>query len=164
MVGSGLWGTMKPISNNALEANADWTLQDITATAQVSCAKHNPNVILLHAGTNEIMADLELDGIRSHLIDLLDTLAVQCPNATIYVAQVVPCAFRDEQIRQFNAMLVQEVRKRANNGMLVMSVDMHSHFGPADMADVIHPSESGYAKMAQRWHQALRKANHKDWI
>lgn len=58
-------------------------------------------------------------------------------------------------MRSFNAAIPGLVQTRAGQGRSVTYVEMHGALTTADLADGIHPSASGYSKIAAVWHAAL---------
>ncbi|KAL8671615.1 MAG: hypothetical protein Q9168_003888 [Polycauliona sp. 1 TL-2023] len=151
-------------TNNRHEGESGKTINVISANADKSLPQR-PNVVLLHAGTNDI-------GVTSNpaqqLSDLIDKILSRCPDAVVMVAAVIhrkdsadaeakSVAYND-QIRS----LVQD--RRGSKGQHVFLVDQHSSIGPDDLADNLHPSPSGYDKMAEVWRMAIQEVNTLGWI
>ncbi|PHH89617.1 hypothetical protein CDD83_5659 [Cordyceps sp. RAO-2017] len=63
----------------------------------------------------------------------------------------------DRRIQRFNVQLKTAVEELRSQGLPLSYVDMYSALTLNDLADVVHPNDSGYNKMAQVWMKALRK-------
>lgn len=131
----------------------------------------HPNVVLLHAGTNDcgFFADAEAPWEETaHRLGLLmDYVLGLSPNVTIIVAQIIatPNQPNVARIPLVNKQIPGEVQKRAKQGHKVFLVDM-SDIGvdEKDLADKLHPSDIGYRKMAVKWLGALKAVSDKGWI
>src|SRR2546423_1522514 len=76
----------------------------------------------------------------------------------VFVAQIPPEADPtfEARIRAYNAALPDALRDK---GPHVHLVDMHVALGTADLADGVHPTAAGYAKMGAVWYAALRSVS-----
>jgi len=135
------------LPGNTIDQISHWTTGWLTT--------HQPRTVLLHAGTNDIQQNLELDQAPARLAALIDKIRLGVPNADIFVAQIIPHAdpVKEARIQTFNAAIPGIV---ASRGSKVHLVDMHSALTTADLADGVHPSAAGYDKMADVWYAALR--------
>lgn len=160
--------------NNQMEGWPGYTIESIanqTQPALYSSLSKRPNVVLLHAGTND-MADvhwLSYGEAPQRLGRLIDDVLDACGDATVIVAQIAQCnetgTRRSARIPAFNAAIPEQVAIRADKGSKVMVVDMSSiGTTDADLKDGLHPNEKGYSKMAVKWFDALQEASNKNWI
>ena len=122
-----------------------------------------PDVILLHIGTNDFWTGKSLAVTQASLRNLLADLSSLRPYAKIIVASLIPrtdkSSYENTQM-QFNASLPEIVSEQVALGRRVSLVDMHGAFAPADLptdlsADGVHPSLVGYGKMADCWLPAI---------
>ena len=111
-----------------------------------------PDIVLLHIGTNDVTAGNTSPNELGALIDKI--CAKLPPGGKLYVAQIIPLSFRD--VRPLNQYLVSVVNSKASAGLPVYLVDMYSALTLNDLADGIHPSRTGYDKMAEVWFEAIR--------
>ena len=126
----------------------------------------NPNVVLLHAGTNDINRDIDSSTAPARLSNLIAYIYQHAPNALILVAQIVPSkpdgTFNRDKI--YNAAIPGVVNDWVKRGKHVVTVDMFSDFDRnTDLADDLHPNALGYTKMAQKWYNAIVSAD-EGWI
>src|SRR6185312_11529702 len=77
--------------------------------------------------------------------------------AEVFVAQITPLAnaAQDSAARTFNSAIPGIVQSKVNAGKRVHLVDMHSALTTGDLIDGIHPTATGYDKMATVWFNAL---------
>ena len=126
-----------------------------------------PNIILLHAGTNDCNESPPVD--PSHAPDrlgsLIDQLLRDAPDAVVLVAQIIHAESQttDKLIKSFNNAIPGVVDQRVKQGHNVMVVDMRS-ITAADLIDGLHPSDAGYNKMADLWFKGIQEASEKGWI
>ena len=117
----------------------------------------DPDVILLHIGTNDFWAGKSLAAAQESLRNLLTELSSLRPHARIIVASLIPRLDAYEAIQgQFNASIPGIVSEQVALERHVFFVDMHSALLPQDLAaDGVHPTLEGYGKMADRWLEAI---------
>jgi lysophospholipase L1-like esterase len=139
-VGSQKTGTMTDKDN---EGHRGYTINQIRTVAGGGLA-YRPNVVLLHAGTNDLNranppeeSDSDAPG---RLGVLLDDVLREVPDAVVIVAKIIPT--RDPgvtaKVKTFNNALPAMVAERVANGSKVTIVDM-SVLRPDELCDKLHP-------------------------
>jgi lysophospholipase L1-like esterase len=119
-------------------------------------AQYRPQIVLLHAGTNDLINNVSPQQAADRMVVLLNRLTETLPDAVIIVAQIVPSQAKGgENIPLFNQFLAGTVDSMADQGKHITTVDMYHALGPGDLSDGIHPNQSGYQHMAEVWYQAL---------
>jgi lysophospholipase L1-like esterase len=114
---------------------------------------YQPDLILLHIGTNDIR---EGSGASApgNLAALLDDILARLPQAHVIVAQIIPFrAGPDPDHQAYNTAIPGIV---ASKGPRVLTVDMQGILSKSDYADGLHPNDGGYDKMARAWEPAIR--------
>jgi lysophospholipase L1-like esterase len=162
MVGSVQAGTMP---NNLNEGHNGATIDQIAT--YTSAYGQRPNVILLHAGTNDLNLRLDPATAPQRLDSLIEKLISACPDATIIVARIIPSTHPGlaALISVFNRAITELIEQRvAQREQRVMVVDMPSGVKPEDIVDGLHPGDGGYDKMAIKWAIAMTAANSMGWI
>jgi lysophospholipase L1-like esterase len=120
-----------------------------------------PDIILLMIGTNDVDQGLDLANAGSRLdaliSKLVDKTAGLHPGARCIVAQIPPIndPAEDQLASEYNARVASVVARHKAAGNSVSLVDMHSALGLSDLADKLHPNDTGYAKMANIWFKAI---------
>ncbi|KAL8887396.1 MAG: hypothetical protein Q9215_005033 [Flavoplaca cf. flavocitrina] len=148
-VGSVRSGTMSDSRN---EGHSGATIKQTEGFADLSL-NQRPNVILIHIGTNDLNEDPPKDPYEAapeRLDSLLSKIIDACPDATILVAPII-------RIKDFTS----DARVQAYNN--IAAIDFSS-VQANDLADGLHPTNDGYAKMGNIWFSAIQSAASKGWI
>ncbi|PGH03633.1 hypothetical protein AJ80_08654 [Polytolypa hystricis UAMH7299] len=126
---------------------------------------HRPNVILLMAGTNDIVFNLNPAGAPRVLGRVVDEIVEGCPGAAVLVGSLTPLrkAEREEMRVAFNVAL-RDVVIAEREGKHVALVDMERVKMEHIAKDGIHPTDEGYELMAQAWYEAIVEAGERGWI
>lgn len=140
------------------EGHPGWRIDQIDANISGWLQATTPRTVLLHIGTNDVLQNHHLSGAPGRLSGLLDRITAAAPAADVFVATIIPLsnAGQESAARTFNAALPGIVQGKVNAGRRVHLVDMHSALTTADLIDGIHPTATGYDKMAATWYAALR--------
>ncbi|KAI4099030.1 MAG: hypothetical protein L6R37_006166 [Teloschistes peruensis] len=164
-VGSIAWsGNM---ANNNNEGHPGATISQIEGYAGNSLASR-PNVVLIHAGTNDLHNNEPTDPYASapdRLRSLIQKVISVCPDATILVAQIIHAGDQptEERIATYNAQVPGVVAGIAKTHKNIAVVDFGS-VTANDLIDGLHPRDSGYKKMGDIWFAAIRQADANGWI
>jgi lysophospholipase L1-like esterase len=139
------------------EGHPGWRIDQIDANIVGWLNTFQPHTVLLHIGTNDILQNFNVSSAPTRLSTLIDHITNSAPSAEVFVAQIIPLANASQEnaVRTFNAALPAIVQAKVNAGKHVHLVDMHSALTTADLTDGIHPTATGYDKMATRWYSAL---------
>jgi lysophospholipase L1-like esterase len=137
------------------EGHPGWRIGQIAERVDGWLAEYRPDVVLLHIGTNDMRTDAKAFGAAGRLSALIDQIAVARPAARIFVARIIGAWDPATQARidAYNAAIPGIV---ASKGSRVRLVDL-STVGGADLADKLHPNDTGYARMSYLWNRALRR-------
>ncbi|CAM1503170.1 Fc.00g079460.m01.CDS01 [Cosmosporella sp. VM-42] len=125
-----------------------------------------PNVVLIHAGTNDMGKSVDPATAPDRLGALIDEVVSVCPDAAVLVAQIIVMSDSGTNARRktFNAAIPGVVKSRAEAGKNVMVVDMSGLLTTGELVDGLHPTDGGYAKMGNAWFSAIKTAAVKGWI
>ena len=139
------------------EGHSGWRIDEIAANVDGWLATHQPDVVLLEIGTNDIVQTYDLADAPQRLSELIEQITVAVPSATVLVSTLTPLGTteRDDRVRVFNAAVPAIVNDKVAGGKDVELVDMYPALTAGDLADGVHPSSSGYDKMATVWQSAL---------
>lgn len=124
-----------------------------------------PDLVLLHAGTNDVRADAPNETFLdapTRLGNLIDDILSECPETVLLVALLIQNVHDQPQTDWFNAQLPALVEKRFQNGFKISLVN-HSDVGGWLLSDGLHPNDHGYAVMAENWMAAIHKLP-AEWI
>lgn len=120
---------------------------------------NSADVVLLHIGTNDISQGQDASSTAIEIGQILNKIKAVDSTTWVIVAKIVPRndGNNDLQLRtnDLNNRIANLVTARSEAGDRVRLVDMNSPLDPADLADRVHPGDSGYSKMATAWDAAL---------
>ena len=146
------------------EGHSGWTVEQIQGITPMDLMP-NPNIILLMIGTNDMYdADNSTPaGAPAALSKLLDTLLMDAPDALLVVSTITPLTDYmsgkyETDVTTYNATIQPMVTTRAAAGKHILFVDQFTGFNAMtmiDMADGIHPNNSGYSLMGDVWYAAI---------
>ncbi|MEV6983972.1 FG-GAP-like repeat-containing protein [Sphaerisporangium sp. NPDC051017] len=162
-VGSVKAGSMSDPDN---QGHPGKRIGEIAAFAYCTVPRYQPNVITLHAGTNDMNQDYYLSSAPTRLKKLINQALTDSPRATVLVAKLIPTgkAGLQPRIDAYNAALPGMVRDLQSEGKHVLLVDMSRVLVSDGLENDAHPTDAGYAKMAAAWYSAISAADAKGWI
>ncbi|MEV4410749.1 GDSL-type esterase/lipase family protein [Catellatospora sp. NPDC049609] len=120
-----------------------------------------PDIVLMHLGTNDIWGNLPTATILAAYGKLVDQMRASNPNMRILVAQIIPmtpsgCAWCPTGVAALNAAIPAWAAAKTTAQSPVTVVDQFTGFDTAaDTSDGVHPDDSGFQKMSDRWYPAL---------
>ncbi|MET7420248.1 SGNH/GDSL hydrolase family protein [Dactylosporangium sp. NPDC005555] len=156
MVGSQRSGTA---ADNDNEGHSGYRVDAVAAGADAWIAAAKPDVVLLNAGTNDMLQNYDLPNAPARLSALIDQILRAAPAATVVVSTLVPNPDPTVQarVRQYNGQIPGIVQAKATAGKKVRLADFAGNLTLADIGtDGIHPTDGGYAKLADVWFSALQ--------
>lgn len=149
-------GSQRSSNASANEGHPGWTIQQIKdgIDSRGWLETYQPDIILLHIGTNDIRQGKETSA-AVNLSWLLDDILKRLPKTHVIVAQIIPFRRGPESGHQFYNNAIPEIV--ASKGPRVSTVDMRNILSKDDYADGLHPNSSGYDKIARAWEAPVRK-------
>ncbi|KAH6949099.1 family 3 carbohydrate esterase, partial [Fusarium avenaceum] len=123
-----------------------------------------PNVVLVHAGTNNMDLEEDLEGSPAMLAAIIDGLLANAPDATVLVAPVIWAnkPRMQQNTDRFNPKVISIIEERQKHGKHVLEVPID--ITVADLWDEKHPNDSGYEKMASAWLKGILEADNRGWL
>lgn len=158
---------------NLRQQQAAWsgrTVQFIADHIGPSLAQQ-PNIILLHAGTNDMSSNgaVSTEGqdpkaAASRLGALIDQMIMGSPGAAILVAMIVNTCDQDQSDRtkEYQQLIPGVVKQRRDGGHHVLAVDF-TDLSVETLQDCIHPTNAGYKLFGDYWYDFMLQIP-KDWI
>ncbi len=141
------------------EGHSGWTISGIDASVNGFLdAVAEPDVVLLHIGTNDANTPSTFSNAVDRLDALITKIALKRPSAHIIVTSLLPRgepAINLAITNQFNPAVPVKVAAQAALGRRVTFLDMYAYLTTADLADTAHPNQTGYNKMAAAWVPAI---------
>ena len=155
-VGSRVAGqAIKPPFDPDNEGHPGWTSLDIAEKTYDYMVHSQPDIVLLHIGTNDHGTFAgDVDRILNE-INYYEQASGK--KVHVIVAQIIDRRDHDRLIPLFNDNVKKVVASHVMAGDFVTMVDMYhdAHLTRGDYADNTHPNDQGYYKMATVWFNAL---------
>lgn len=121
---------------------------------------HQPDLVLLMAGANDLIQNFQIDAAHERLRELILEIHNQKPSAWIVVSTttVINEVGAESRATAYNAKLPAMVGQLAGEGVPVELVDMHAALTVGDIdSGGVHPTPTGYDKLGQAWFDATRE-------
>ncbi|MEV4705527.1 SGNH/GDSL hydrolase family protein [Actinoplanes sp. NPDC049316] len=152
-VGSQRNGTGSDINH---EGHGGWTIDELSAELDGWLDAYRPDIVLLHAGTNNITQGDSATTTARKLSAMIDQIRTARPAAYIFVAQIITSRVPREAAvdRSYNRLIPQLVAAKQDDRITV--VDQSSVAG-IDLHDLHHPNDFGYSKMAWNWYRGMSR-------
>lgn len=133
-------------------------------------AQNQPDIILLHIGTNGLR-NKSADVVAQEVDEILAEIYAVDSDITVFLARIinrVDAPELAEKTSRFNELLQVMADRRVADGDPLVVVDMEhalTYTAPGDdgqpvlvdMFDALHPNPAGYSKMSAVWNAALQE-------
>ncbi|KAH7466503.1 hypothetical protein FOMA001_g15942 [Fusarium oxysporum f. sp. matthiolae] len=160
MVGSLKHGNM---ADDDHEGHSGEYLREINEYWKLSI-RSRPNVVLIHAGTNNMDKERDLDEAPALMRSIVLGIMEQAPEAVVLVAPVIWA--NDERMNantnKFNAAIKSMIKTMQEDNRRILEVLIS--IGLGDLSDKKHPNNGGYQKMANAWFEAIKDAFNRGWL
>jgi len=135
------------------EGHGGWTIDNLAANIDAWMERYHPDIVLLHAGTNNITLGDSPAETAGKLLDLIAQIRSHDPDTLIFVAKVIKSRDpgRQPATNAYESLIPGVVAESGDN---VYLVDQSTISG-RDIYDWTHPNDFGYAKMAYNWYNAM---------
>ena len=136
-----------------------WKADELATILPSLLGSSAPDAVLLMAGANDVFReDAAQNTVGTDIKAMLNAIASANPATHVYVSTMLPTAWADaSEVNAVNAVIRSTVQSAIASGQHVTLVEMPG-VTTADMYDGIHPTEAGYAEMAQYWLNAILAA------
>ncbi|MGH6657647.1 MAG: cellulose binding domain-containing protein, partial [Actinocrinis sp.] len=121
----------------------------------------NPNIVLMHLGTNDVWSGLSTQTILAAYSTLIQQMRANNPSMVVLVAQIIPmnpanCTTCAQGVVNLDAAIPAWAASVSTAQSPVVAVDQWTGFDDAtDTVDGVHPNDSGNQKVAAHWYPAL---------
>lgn len=137
----------------AHEGHSGWTISQIDGIVPSPALNPEPNIILLHIGTNDMYQTPS--GAPDRLGTLIDQIVQELPDTLLVVSTIIPLPSSSGPVNTFNAAVPGVVNARKDAGKHVLLVDQFTGFPTNELGDGVHPNQAGYSRMAGVWYAAI---------
>jgi len=121
----------------------------------------DPNIVLLHIGTNDIFQNDNLAGMPDRLEAFVDDILAHLeetpdkPQGLLVVAKLIPMPGNVSQLATYNAAIEALVDEKAQAGAPIILCDQFTGYPDGHMPDSIHPDPEGYDWMGGTWYDVI---------
>ena len=140
------------------EGHWGWRVDEILDRIRGWVDAAEPDVFLIHLGSNDIFQDESIDSTIEELGELIDAIRESRPEATFILAQIIPTrtASANRRIRELNDRIPELAASKSTAASPVLVVDQFTGFDAAKQTyDGVHPNPDGEIHMSDRWLAAL---------
>ncbi|MBC2873530.1 MULTISPECIES: SGNH/GDSL hydrolase family protein [Streptomyces] len=147
------------------EGHWGWKIDGLLSRIDAWLPRARPNVVLLHIGTNDLHDDYRVDTAPERLGALVDRITTAAPDMTVLVSSLAPSAdpATQRRVETSNHAVPTRVAERRGRGARVRFAGM-DRVTPRDLVDDLHPNDTGNAKMAAAFYDAIARAATAGWI
>ena len=145
--------------NGLNEGHSGWVNQQLAEKATGWVRAKDPDVVLLHSGTNDIWTGSSGADAAGELTSVIENIYAGKPDAHVIVAGIVPM-FVDGvsgPLADYEKRIPVVVQGFANQGKSIQYVDMSRLLLSSDTRDGVHPNDSGKGKVASAWLKAINQ-------
>lgn len=122
-----------------------------------AAAAFQPDIVLLHIGTNDVRQGESADSTVNDIARIIDIFRQSNSDVVVLLAQVIPTNRNNDRIQFLNGNIAQLANLMDTDESPVVLVDQFSGFSlTTNTYDGVHPNDSGELRMAQRWFNALQ--------
>lgn len=154
--------------DNAVEATGGFKIDQIAAAANKAVPMFKPNLILVDAGTNNCNKGGEVPDAGANVTALINNIYQQSPESTVILTSILANKVPEQdacrvKINEQYAALATQFQQ---SGARFALVDMRSSDAPGldDLADLRHPNDAGYVKMANVWMKGIQDVVSKGFV
>ncbi len=148
------------------EGHPGWTAEELRVALPLWLEIEEPDILVLHIGTNDIYEGLPLAGAVEAIDKSLETVLRQAPSCLTVLSTIGPYRSpKNSQAVQLNQELRAMAARRAAAGQRIVLADSYRTLTDSGvsleqlLSDSAHPSDLGYYLMAKEIWQALAAAN-----
>jgi uncharacterized repeat protein (TIGR02543 family) len=144
------------------EGHLSYSANDIRDHVYSWLTSNPADVILLHIGTNDIQGGQDAAGVVAEVNSTLNNIDQWANDngrtVTIILAQIILCSINagwNTTTKLYNDELQQMAEARSADHIIVVDMENALNYATDLSPDGIHPTDTGYAKMANVWYNAL---------
>ena len=136
------------------EGHSGWRADQIRDSAVAWATANRPDVVLLHAGTNDLLQSQSVNSTSTEIGQIIDRLRTVNANVTVLLARIIPAS--NINVQQLNNSIGNLATSKNTAQSRVIAVDQYTGFSvTSDLYDGIHPNQSGEQKMSGKWYTAM---------
>jgi hypothetical protein len=143
------------------EGHPGWRAEQILAILPTWLQSYTPDIVLLHIGTNDVMANQTTLSTTTEIEQIITVLRGDNPRVIVLLAEIIPNRdpILNQRIIELNQRIDSIAMSKSTVESPVVIVDQNLGFNVTeDTDDGVHPNRTGAEKIAQKWFEAIAKA------
>jgi lysophospholipase L1-like esterase len=143
------------------EGHPGWRAEQILAILPTWLKGYTPDIVLLHIGTNDVMANQSTLSTTNEIEQIITVLRADNPRVIVLLAKIIPNRdlILNQRIIELNQQIDSIAVSKSTVESPVVIVDQNLGFNVTeDTDDGVHPNRTGAEKIAQKWFEATAKA------
>jgi lysophospholipase L1-like esterase len=138
------------------EGHWGYTTSQLLANVDGWLASAQPDIVLLLAGSNDLISGGTSEGAAQGLESLIGRIRATNPSVRIVLGKIPPIGNVTYDVEGLNARIEAMAARLDQPGSPIRVADLNSGFDTQlDTFDLVHPNRLGAALMASRWKAAL---------
>lgn len=133
----------------------DYRVDELLPFVGGKVASAQPDVVLIHLGTNDVLGGQSAAGVAGELSALIDTVRSGKADAYIVLAKIIPAASNTSATAALNRQIDGIVASKNNVISPVVALDQAAGYSTADNYDGVHPNPNGEAKLGNNWANSI---------
>lgn len=147
------------------EGHSGWTTDQLRASIDTWMSTERPDVVLLHAGINDLKYQGDTpEAVVSQLDDLVNRIILNRPDVAIVLSGLLPATVGlGDKVAAVNAGARQIADNEVAQGNKVRYVDMPVTSASQMHSDGLHPNNAGYTIIADSYFDGLSRVVADGW-
>jgi hypothetical protein len=143
---------------------------DLIPPLSLECSlKQKPNLVLINAGTNDCLKNIDIKNAGGRMRKIIDRLFSQTDGTTVLLSTLIVNGDveANANVENVNTQYRQIVKDMAARGRKIALAEMNNGFITVEdisKVDQTHPTNDGYRKLAAVWADAFTRVAQKGWI
>lgn len=138
------------------EGHSGWRADRMANYARTFAQQASAQIVLVHLGTNDVLRGQSNASTKRDLLKVINELRLANSEMLILLAELIPIEGHEAQVEGLNTLIRALASETNTANSPVIAIDQYTGFSVnTDLHDGIHPTESGFDKMADGWFAAL---------
>ena len=133
----------------------DYSVNQLLPRISGLVGQSNPDVVLIHLGTNDVLAGQGASGIAQELGGVIDAIRASKADTHILLAKIIPASPDPSGTAALNRLVDGIATSRSNATSPIAVVNQAAGYSVGDNYDGVHPSPTGESKLGNKWADAV---------
>lgn len=133
----------------------DYSVNELQPRVSGLVDRSSPDVVLIHLGTNDVLAGQSASGIAQELGGVIDAIRASKADTHILLAKIIPASPDPSGTAALNRLVDGIAAARSSATSPIAVVNQAAGYSVGDNYDGVHPGPSGESKLGNKWADAL---------